>query len=197
MRRFHTLILVALLGSMLASCGTDKTAATAAIKSAETAWAAAKDNIAKVLPEDAKSVDGEIAVAKASLEQGDAKGALAAAQALPARIEQLTASLPAKEAELRGVWDTLNASLPNIVLDVQQRMDKLSKSAKLPAGIEQTAFDGAKSMFDEAKQMWGEAQTAQQGGNIGDAVIKALGVKERIGKVLTALQMPVPAALAS
>jgi hypothetical protein len=182
---------------MLASCGTDKTAATAAINTAETAWAAAKDNITKVLPEDAKSVEGEIAVAKASLEQGDAKGALAAAQALPARIQQLTASLPAKEAELRGVWDTLNASLPNIVLDVQQRMDKLSKSAKLPAGIEQAAFDGAKSTFDEAKQMWGEAQTAQQGGNIGDAVIKALGVKERIAKVLTALQMPVPAALAS
>ena len=197
MKRIHTLILVALLGSTLASCSMDKSAATAAIKTAETSWAAAKDNVTKVLPEDAKSIEGALAAAKASLEQGDAKTALASAKELPARIEQLTAGLAAKETELRGVWETLNAALPGIVAEAQKKVDQLSKAKKLPAGIDQPAFDGAKSMFEEAKQMWTDAQGAQQSGNIGEAVAKASGVKERLGKVLEALKMPVPAALQS
>ena len=102
MKRFWSLILMVVLGGMLVSCGAEKRAATTAIQAAETAWAAAKDNVAKILPDEAKSVDEAIAAAKASLEQGDAKAALAAAKDLPARIQQLTAGLAAKEAELRG-----------------------------------------------------------------------------------------------
>ena len=198
MKRFWSLILVVALGSsMLVSCGAGKGAATAAIQAAETAWTAAKDNVAKILPDDAKSIDEAIAAAKTSLEQGDAKAALAAAKDLPAKIQQLTAGLAAKEAELRGAWDSLNAGLPGVVSAVQKRVDLLSKSKKLPAGIEQAAFDGAKSSLAEAKQMWTEAQSAQQNGNLGEALAKASGVKDLLGKVLTALKMPVPAALQS
>jgi len=197
MNKQKWIILVVALGSMLMSCGAGKGAATAAIKAAETAWAAAKDNVTKILPDDAKSIDEAIAAAKASLEQGDAKAALAAAKDLPAKIEQLSAGLAAKEAELRGAWDSLNAGLPGVVSAVQKRVDILSKSKKLPAGIEQAAFDGAKSSLAEAKQMWAEAQSAQQNGNLGEAMAKASGVKDLLGKVLTALKMPVPAALQS
>jgi hypothetical protein len=197
MKRIWSLILVAMLGSMLVSCGGGKGAATIAIQAAETAWTAARDNVAKLLPDDAKSMDEAIAAAKASLEQGDVKAALASAKELPARIQQLTAGLAAKEAELRGAWSSLDAGLPGVVSAVQKRVDILSKSKKLPAGIEQAAFDGAKSSLAQAKQMWAEAQSAQQNGNLGEAVTKASGVKELLGKVLTALKMPVPAALQS
>jgi hypothetical protein len=176
------------------SCGAEKQAATTAIQAAETAWTAAKDNVAKILPDEAKSVDEAIATAKASLEKGDAKAALAVAKDLPARIQQLTAGLAAKEAELRGVWDSLNSGLPGVVSAVEKRVEVLSKSKKLPAGIEQAAFDGAKSSLAEAKQMWTEAQSAQQSGNLGEAVVKASGVKDLLNKILTALKMPVPAA---
>ena len=195
MKRFWSLILMVVLGGMLVSCGAEKRAATTAIQAAETAWAAAKDNVAKILPDEAKSVDEAIAAAKASLEQGDAKAALAAAKDLPARIQQLTAGLAAKEAKLRGVWDSLNSGLPGVVSAVEKRVDVLSKSKKLPAGIEQAAFDNAKSSLAAAKQMWTEAQSAQQSGNLGEAVVKASGVKDLLNKILTALKMPVPAAL--
>jgi hypothetical protein len=197
MKRFWSLILAVLLGSMLVSCGAEKGAATAAIQAAETAWAAAKDNVTKIVPDDAKSVDEAIAAAKASLEKGDAKAALATAKELPARIQQITAGLAAKEAELRGAWDSLNGGLPGVVSAVQKRIDILSKSKKLPAGIEQAAFDGAKSSLAEAKQMWSEALSAQQNGMMAEAVAKASGVKDLLAKVLTALKMPVPAVLQS
>jgi len=197
MKRSWSLMLVVMLASTLVSCGMDKTAATNAIQAAETSWAAAKDNVMKILPADGKSIEDAIAGAKASLEQGDAKAALAAAKDLPAKIQALTASLAAKETELRGVWDGLNAGLPGVVAAVQQRIDILSKSKKLPAGMEQAAFDGAKSSLAEATQMWTEAQSAQEGGNLAEAVAKASGVKDLLVKTLTALSMPVPPALQS
>lgn len=197
MKRLIGLMMVVVIGVTLASCGSEKGAATSAIQAAETAWAAAKDNVAKIVPADAKSMDDAIAAAKASLEGGDAKAALAAAKDLPAKIQELTAGLAAKEAELRGVWDSLNTGLPGIVASVQKRVDVLSKSKKLPAGIDQAAFDGVKTSLGEASQMWTEAQSAQLNGNIGEAVAKASGVKDLMVKALTALNMPLPAALQS
>jgi hypothetical protein len=63
--------------------------------------------------------------------------------------------------------------------------------------MEQAAFDGAKSSLAEATQMWTEAQSAQEGGNLTEAVAKASGVKDLLVKTLTALSMPVPPALQS
>lgn len=197
MKRVVGLMLVLVVGAVLASCSTEKGAATSAIQAAETAWTAAKDNVAKILPDDAKSMDDAIAAAKKSLEGGDAKAALAAAKDLPAKIQALTAGLAAKEAELRGVWDALNGGLPGIVASVQKRVDELSKSKKLPAGLDAAAFDGVKTQLAEATQMWTQAQSAQAGGNIGEAVAKANGVKDLMVRALTALKMPVPAALTS
>lgn len=197
MKRIIGLMLVLVVGAVLASCGSEKGAATSAIQAAETAWTAAKDNVAKILPDDAKSMDDAIAAAKASLDGGDAKAALAAAKDLPAKIQALSAGLAAKEAELRGVWDTLNAGLPGIVATVQKRVDVLSKAKKLPEGLDATAFDGVKSQLAEANQMWTQAQSAQTNGNLGEAVAKANSVKDLMVKALTALKMPVPPALAS
>ena len=106
MKRLIGLMRVVVIGVTLASCGSEKGAATSAIQAAETAWAAAKDNVAKIVPADAKSMDDAIAAAKASLEGGDAKAALAAAKDLPAKIQELTALVPAEmgvELGHRGV----------------------------------------------------------------------------------------------
>jgi hypothetical protein len=186
-----------LLGGMLASCGAGRGAATSAIQAAETAWAAAKDSVTKILPADAKAVEDSIAQAKASLEKGDVKAALATVKDVPAKIQELTASLPAKATELEGAWTALSAGLPGVVTTVQKKVDALSKTKKLPAGIEKAAFDDATASFDQAKQLWTEAQSAQQSGNIGEAVAKAQQVKDLLGKVLTALKLPIPAALSA
>ena len=187
------LFLSALL--VLGSCGSEKTAATAAIQSAVSAWTAVKDNVAKIMPDEAKSMDGAIAAAQASLEQGDAKAALAAAKDLPARIQQLSEGLATKEGELRGVWEAMSAGLPGVVATIQRRVDILSKVKSLPAGIDRAAFAGAKASLAQATQMWSEAQSEQKSGNLASAVSKAMGVKDLVVKILPALNMPVPEAL--
>jgi hypothetical protein len=197
MRRILSVALVLVVGGMLASCSTEKTAATAAIQAAETAWTAAKDDVMKILPADAKAVEDAIAGAKASLEQGDAKAALAAAKDLPARIQQLTASLAAKKTELSGTWDAMNAALPGAVTAAQEKVDALAKSRRLPRGLDQATFDSAKASLAEATQAWTDAQAAQQSGNLAEAVAKATQVKDLVTKTLTDLKMPVPATLQS
>jgi hypothetical protein len=191
------MILLAVLAATLAACGSEKGAARSAIEAAETAWAAAKDSVTRILPADAKTVEDAIAAARAGLEQGDAKAALAATKDLPAKIQELTAGLAAKEAELRGVWESLSAGLPGVMSTVQKRVDILAKSKHLPAGLDQAGFDQVKSSLANATQMWTEAKSAQQSGNLGEAVTKAVGVKDLMVKALTALKMPVPSALQS
>jgi hypothetical protein len=188
-------ILLVSLALTLASCGSEKGAATAAIQAAETAWTAAKDNVMKILPADGKTVEDAIAAARASLEQGDAKAALAAVKDLPARIQELAASLADKEIELTGVWETLSANLPQVVSTVQKRVDVLSKSRSLPAGLDAAAFEQVKTDLGTATRTWVEAQADQQTGNIGEAVAKAIDVKGLLVKAMTALKMPVPPAL--
>jgi hypothetical protein len=195
MKRILSAILLVGLALTMASCASEKGAATAAIQAAETAWTAAKDNIMKILPADGQTVEDAIAAAKASLEQGDAKAALAGVKDLPARIQELAASLADKEVELKGVWETLNANLPNVVATVQKRVDALSKSRSLPAGLDQATFEQVKTDLGTATKTWVEAQAAQQNGNIGEAVAKAIDVKGLAVKALTALNMPVPPAL--
>jgi hypothetical protein len=195
MRKMLSAILLVTLALTMVSCGSEKGAATAAIKAAETAWTAASDNVMKILPTDAKAVEDAIAAAKASLEQGDAKAALAAVKDLPARIQELTAGLADKEIELKGVWETLSANLPQVVSTVQKRVDVLSKSRSLPAGLDAAAFEQVKTDLGTATRTWVEAQAAQQTGNIGEAVAKAIDVKGLVVKAMTALKMPVPPAL--
>lgn len=198
MKRIVSGWLVLLLLAMgVASCGSDKAAATAAIGSAESAWAAVHERIANVMPAESKALDEAIAGAKATLESGDAKAALAAAQALPGRISELSAGLAAKETELRAGWDGLAAALPGVVDMAQQRVDALAKSRRLPAGLDAATVDGAKSKLEQAKGLWTEAVTAQQSGKLAEAVAKAIDVRGLMRDVLSALKLPVPVALAA
>jgi len=180
----------------VSSCGSEKTAASAAIGTAETAWTAVHEQIAKVMPAESKAIDDAIAGAKAKLESGDAKAALAAAQAVPGRITELTSALAAKQAELTGAWDGLNAALPGVVDMAQKRVDALAKSRKLPAGLDAATVDGAKAQLEQAKGLWTEAVTAQQNGQLAEAVSKAIDVRGLMRSVLAALKLPVPAVLA-
>ena len=195
MKRSLGAILLVALALSVVSCGSEKRAATSAISAAETAWTAAKDNVMKVLPAEGRLVERAIAAAKASLELGDAKAALADVQDLPARIQELAASLADKEIELKSVWETLSANLPGVAVAVQKRVDALAKSRSLPAGLDQATFEQARTDVAAATTTWVEAEAAQQAGNIGEAVAKAIDVKGLLVKTLAALSMPVPPAL--
>ena len=194
MKRLALVVMVLAVGLSLASCSNDKASATSAIAAAQTAYAAIKDNAEKIVPDQAKSIEDAIAAAQAMLDKGDAKGALAAAQAIPAQVKALADALPAKTQELTNTWQSL-APLGDVMKAVQSRVDILSKSAHLPAGIDKAAFDTVKSGMASAQQAWTDAQSAATAGNLAEAVTKGESVKSACAAAMTALKMPVPPAM--
>jgi hypothetical protein len=188
-------VFVLVLAAFVGGCGSQKAPAEAAIAAAETAFTAVQAEAVKYLPEQAKGVADAIAGAKAALGKGDYQAALAAAQALPAKISDLSAAVAAKKTELTAAWTSLSGSMPKVVEVIQSRIGILSKSKALPAGLDAAKFDQAKSGLANLTSAWTEATTAFGAGNLTEAVAKAGSAKSLAVTVMNLLNMQVPAAL--
>ena len=127
--------------------------------------------------------------------KGDYQAALTNAQALPAKIAELATAVTAKKAELTSTWTGLSAALPKAVEAIQSRVGMLSKSRKLPAGLDKAKFEEAKTGLATVTSTWTDATTAFGAGNLTDAIAKAETVKAKVAEVMGLLNMQVPAVL--
>jgi hypothetical protein len=197
-RNTFSVILIILVAILLAACGSaDKGPAEAAIKAAEEAVNSVKAEVSKYMPEEAKSLDSALAAAKEKFKQSDFKGALSEAQAVAAKAKDLANAAAAKKTELSKAWQDMSNGLPKVVDAIKSRLDILSQSKKLPAGLTAEKLAEAKTGFAEITKQWAEAAAASTGGNLMDAVTKGTAIKKKAAEVLTALNMQVPPALKS
>jgi hypothetical protein len=195
-RHAYKFIIMILAGALLGGCeNKDKTTAEAALKAAEEAINTAKAEASKYVPDQAKSLDAELAAAREKFSKGDYKGALADAQALASKAKDVASAAAAKKTELTKSWEDLSSGLPRVIEAIQSRVDILSQSKKLPAGMTAETLAQAKAGLTEMRQQWAAATEAAKNGNLADAVSKAAAVKVRAAEVLTLLKMPVPEAL--
>lgn len=81
-----------------------------------------------------------------------------------------------------------------MVSAIQSRVDILSKSRSLPAGLDKDKFESAKASLATVTQTWTEASNAFQSGNLMDAVGKAKAVKEKAVEIMNTLGMKAPPA---
>jgi len=196
-KRFWLPILLMVFGLLVVSCGSgNKEAATAAMKAAEESWNAAKGEVVKYIPDQAKGVEDAIKAAKENFDKGNFDAALASAKAIPDKVKQLAAAAAAKKAELAKSWEEMSGGLPKMLEAIKSRLDILSQSKKLPANLDKAKLEGAKGGYEEAAKMWEDAKAAFAGGNAADALAKGKTVKEKAVAVMTALGMQVPAAAA-
>ena len=79
---------------------------------------------------------------------------------------------------------------------LQSRINILSKSSRLPAGLDKAKFESAKTSLTSLTETWTEASNAFKGGNLMDAVSKANIVKEKAAEIMTSIGMKVPQAAA-
>ena len=195
MKKGFALIAVLLVGLMLVvGCARDKEPAEAAIKAAEAAVSAAKAEAAKYVPDQVKGVEDALKAAKDAFEKKEYTQALNAAKDLPAKAKELASAAATKKAELTKTWEEMAGGLPKMVEAIKSRVDILSKSKKLPKGMDKATFEGAKAGLGEITQTWTDAENAYKGGNIADALAKANAVKAKATEIMTALGMQPPAA---
>jgi predicted nucleic acid-binding Zn-ribbon protein len=197
-RNLISLALILLVGTvMLSACASDKGPAEVAIKAAEEAINSVKAEAVKYVPDQVKSLEGALAAVKDKFAKEDYKAAITDATSLSAKAKEVAEAAKAKKEELTKSWTDLSGGVPKMVEAVQSRVDILSKSKKLPAGITAEKLAEAKSGLAAAKEEWAKALEGFKAGSIADAVSMANGVKEKAAKAMELLGMPVPAAAKS
>jgi hypothetical protein len=112
----------------------------------------------------------------------------------PRKSKDLKAAVTAKKTELTASWTSMSEGLPGMVQAIQSRVDILSKSKKLPTGLDQATFDGAKANLAAVTQTWADSTAAFGAGNLMSAVTKAQEVKTKAAEIMTALGMQAPPA---
>jgi predicted small lipoprotein YifL len=197
-RHLSSFIALLLVATLLAACGSaDKGPAETALKAAEAAVNTAKAEVSKYLPDQASALDAGLAAAREKFNKGDFKTALSDAQAVTAKANELASAAAAKKAELSKAWEEVSTGMPKVMEAIKSRVDILSQSKKLPAGISKEKFAEAKAGLEEITKQWTEATAASTSGNLADALAKAGAAKKKAAEVLVALNMPVPEALKS
>jgi len=181
--------------ALVVACGKEKRMAEAALKSAEITVASAGDDVAKFAPELWKQITDSLAAAKDAYARKDYKAALASLQDIAPKVQEAEGLASAKKTELEAAWTQLGAGVTKMVEAIQSRVDVLSASRKLHAGMDKAKLDAAKSGLASAAQTWSEATAAHTSGNLADAVAKANAVKDSATKLMQDLGMSLPAAV--
>ena len=192
-----SLSLLVVLGALaIYGCGGGKTAADAAIATAETAFNATKEKAMQIAPDQAKSVEDAISAAKASVEKGDYAAALTAAKDLPGQVKSMVDSLGAKESALHAQLDAMK-DLPAQVGAFKSQVEKFSAMKHLPKGMNAASLQSAKDGLAQVTAAWGEIKSAMDSGNLAEAASKLEPLKKLLAAAMSAIGMPVPAMLAS
>ena len=131
--------------SFLMACSGGKSAAELAIKTAEEAVNATKAEAAKIVPDEVKSLEDALAAAKEKFVKGKYKEALGEATALAGKAKNVLAAAKAKKEELTQKWTDLIQGVPQMIADMQGKVDSLSKLKKLPASLTKEKFEEAKA----------------------------------------------------
>jgi len=181
----------------LAACeSADKAPAAAALTAAQTAIDAVKTDAMKYVPDQIKSAEDALATAKSNFEKKDYKAALAGAQDVAAKAKELGAAAATKKAELTKSWEEVSNGVPKMAEAIKSRVDILSQSKKLPAGLDKAKVDDAKAGLESMNQSWTQASDAYKSGDVSSAVVKAKAAKDKAVEIMTALNMTVPQAAA-
>ena len=191
---FLSLVMAAVL---LAGCANQMEPAKKAIADIEAAVEAAGPDAAQYIPDQLQAVTSQITDLKMKFDQKDYKAVIAAAPALLTQAQGLAAAAgTAKQAAeaatleaLNAEWGTLATDLPAQLAAVTSRVAILSKSKKLPAGLDAATFDAAKSGAGEAATLWEQATAAQAAGNVEQAVTTGRQVKEKLNAAMAGLGM--------
>ena len=112
------------------------------------------------------------------------------APAVLAEVRGLSDAAAAKKDEiakaLGNEWRSLAASVPQTLSAVQNRVDALSKTKRVPKDVDLAA---AKSGLADATSAWDKAQEAFKAGNPADAVTAGKDAQGKIASAAAALKL--------
>ena len=144
----------------------------------------------KYVPDQFAQAQSKAAALTASFEKKDYATVLARAPAVLTEVNGLAGAAAAKKDEmvkaLGNEWRSLAASVPQSLSAVQSRIDDLSKTKRVPKGVDLAA---AKSGLADATSAWDKAKEAFKSGNPADAVTAGKDAQGKIASAAAALKL--------
>jgi hypothetical protein len=144
----------------------------------------------KYVPDQYASAQSKVAALTASFEKKDYAAVVAGAPAVLAEVRALSGAASAKKDEmLKAVgaeWRKLAASVPQAIDTVQNRIDALSKTKRVPKDVD---LGAAKSGLADATAAWSKAQEAFKSGSPADAVASGNDAQSKLSSAAAALKL--------
>lgn len=178
---------------LILACSGSKKPAEMAIKAAEEAVTATKAEAVKIVPDEVKSLEDALASVKEKFVKGEYKAALEEATALSGKAKDVLAAAKAKKEEFTQKWNAMSQELPQMVADIQTKVDSLAKVKKLPANLTKDKLEEAKVSLASLKEDWTKAEENFKAGSFADAINVATAVKDKALKIMETLGMSAPA----
>jgi hypothetical protein len=175
-----------------------KDPAEAAIAEATNVMKKIEPDAQKYAPTEYAALHEQVAVMKAAFDKQDYQTVLNTVRKLTPAVRMLAETVANRQRDARHAlkqdWKALSGDTPQALAAVEARIAELGKTHKLPKGVAKDALAGAGTLVGAAKQDWSDAEAAQQGGNVEDAVAKGKAAQAKLAELMAALAMPHPAA---
>lgn len=184
MRRLALFVASLSLGAVLA-CQSGRAPAEAALRIAQTSVDGARAEAQALLPDEVRSLEEDLAAGRRSLEQGDYKAALAAAQSLQQRSNEVIAKVRARRQQANADWTSLSAEMPGLIASVMTRVDALAKMRRPPKSLDARRVREARENVGAATDSWNAAIEAHRSGDVPGALAKGNDAKARLLKAGT------------
>ncbi len=183
------LLALAPLALSLACTDSNKIPAEAALQAAEAAVSSLEELGMKYMPEQTQELQKALADAKELAVKKDYKGALAAAQPIPEKAKALLAAATAKKEALANAWGEISGAIPNLLSALNSRLDILSQSKKLPAGLSQDTLAQARAGAAEIASTFEAAKVQATSGEFEAAVTKTADLKTKGLEIMKSIGM--------
>jgi hypothetical protein len=191
----NMLAAVAATVALIGGCANQKEPAEQAVAQIEATMAEVQADAEKFAADELKGVRESVANLKKELANQNYKAVVMQTPTVSANLAALKETVAAKKAEAEEMlaaaqqeWTELSASVPALVTRLQERMDSLTRSRRVPQGMDRASFDAAKQEFESLKTSWAEAGAEFSSGMAADAVRRARGAKASAERLLQKLE---------
>lgn len=196
MRSAKLFAMLAAASLALAACSNQKEPAERAFAKVQSSLAEFHADAEKYASEELKDVDADVANMKKNLDSQDYGQVVMSAPSVSSSVNNLKQTVEQRKADAEQMlaaaqteWNDLSASVPKAVDSLQAKVDQLTKTRKLPKGMDKAGFDAAKTEFETMKNGWTQASADFAAGKVAEAVRKARAIKAQGDELMTKLEV--------
>lgn len=170
---------------LLAACADPaREPAEAALVAADTAVFVLAPDAERLAPDEVRAARALREAALAAAARNDWKGARLAAAAVPEKVRLAMEVAAARREELGRRWAQAKLDVSNLLYALEDRLDELGESGRLPRGLERGTVEAAQAELAATRAEWERVQPLAERGDAVTGVARAEGLKARVGVAL-------------